>query len=137
MENISLVEVLDAISNENALLVFKTIAQTQGNSDLLRTKLNITRKQYYSRISLLLKTGLIKRTNGRYSLTAFGEIVYEATMTLEKAFDSEYYWKLKALDSFDSTSDQNHVMSSDERNKIIQVLLKDDHDLRKILSSGT
>ncbi len=137
MENISLVDVLDAISNENALIVFKTIAQTQGNSDLLRTKLNITRKQYYSRISSLLKTGLIKRTNGRYSLTVFGEIVYEATMTLEKAFDSEYYWKLKALDSFDSTSDQDHVMSSDERNKIIRVLLKDDHNLRKILSSST
>ena|SRR5581483_825794 len=137
MANISLVDVLDAISNKNALIVFKTVAQTHGNSDLLRTKLNITRKQYYSRISSLLKTGLIKRTNGRYSLTVFGEIVHEATLTLEKAFDSEYYWKLKALDSIDSTSTQNHVMSSDERNKIIQVLLKDDHNLRNILSSST
>ncbi len=135
MENISLVAVLDVISDQNALILFKTIAQTSGNSDLLRTKLNITRKQYYSRISSLLKTGLVKRTGGRYSLTVFGEIVYEATTTLEKAFSSEYYWKLKALDSFDSTSSQNHVMSSDERNKIIQVLLKDDHNLRKILSS--
>ena len=137
MANISLVDVLDAISNKNALIVFKTVAQTHDKSDLLRTKLNITRKQYYSRISSLLKTGLIKRTNGRYSLTVFGEIVHEATMTLEKAFDSEYYWKLKALDSIDSTSTQNHVMSSDERNKIIQVLLKDDHNLRNILSSSS
>ncbi|MFZ0894433.1 MAG: hypothetical protein WAZ77_08020, partial [Candidatus Nitrosopolaris sp.] len=69
MEPISLANILGAISNENALAVFKTIADTKGDTDILRTKLNITRKQYYSRISGLLQTGLVKRKNGRYSLS--------------------------------------------------------------------
>ena len=137
MENFSLADVLGAISDKSALSVFKIIADTGGNSDLLRTKLNITRKQYYSRISSLLKTGLIKRTNGLYSLTVFGELVYEATMTLEKAFNSEYYWKLKALDSFESAGDKNHTLSLSERNKVIEALLPDDQKLRNILSSRT
>ena len=101
MEPVSLANILSAISNENALAVFKTIADTKGDTDILRTKLNITRKQYYSRISGLLKAGLVKRKNGRYSLTIFGELVYDAAMTLEKAFNSSNYWKLKAIDSFE------------------------------------
>jgi len=133
-EYISLVDVLGALSNKSALVVFKTIAENNGDSDSLRTKLNVTRKQYYTRISALLKSGLIKRLNGRYSLTVFGELVYEATTTLEKAFNSEYYWKLKALDSFDLASTENQMLSSDERNKIIEVLLRDNQRFRNILS---
>ena len=134
-ENISLATVLSVIPNKNALIVFKTIAETRGNSNLLRTELGITRKQFYSRIPALFKIGLIKRTNGRYSLTVFGELVCEAVMTLEKVFNSEYFWKLKALDSFDLDGNQNYELSLDERNKIIEVLLRDDKKLRNILSN--
>jgi hypothetical protein len=133
MEPISLANILGAISNENALAVFKTIADTKGDTDILRTKLNITRKQYYSRISGLLKTGLVKRKNGRYSLTVFGELVYDAAMTLEKAFNNNNYWKLKAIDSFEITPDQSHELSIVERNKIIETLLRDDEKIKDIL----
>jgi hypothetical protein len=133
MEPISLANILGAISNENALAVFKTIADTKGDTDILRTKLNITRKQYYSRISGLLKTGLVKRKNGRYSLTVFGELVYDAAMTLEKAFNNNNYWKLKAIDSFEIAADQSHELSIEERNKIIETLLRDDGKIKDIL----
>ncbi len=133
MEPISLANILGAISNENALAVFKTIADTKGDTDILRTKLNITRKQYYSRISGLLKTGLVKRKNGRYSLTVFGELVYDAAMTLEKAFNNNNYWKLKAIDSFEIAPDRSHELSIAERNKIIETLLRDDGKIKDIL----
>jgi predicted transcriptional regulator len=133
MEPISLANILGAISNENALAVFKTIADTKGDTDILRSKLNITRKQYYSRISGLLQTGLVKRKNGRYSLTVFGELVYDAAMTLEKAFNNNNYWKLKAIDSFEITPDQRHELSIVERNKIIETLLRDDEKIKDIL----
>src|SRR5947209_20129338 len=100
MEPVSLANILSAISNENALAVFKTIADTKGDTDILSTKLNITRKQYYSRISGLLKAGLVTRKNGRYSLTIFCELFYDVAMTLEKAFKSNNYCNLKAVDSF-------------------------------------
>jgi len=133
MEPVSLANILSAISNENALAVFKTIADTKGDTNILRTKLNITRKQYYSRISGLLKAGLVKRKNGRYSLTIFGELVYDAAMTLEKAFNSNNYWKLKAIDSFEIAPGQGHELSVEERNKIIDTLLRDDQKIKEIL----
>jgi DNA-binding HxlR family transcriptional regulator len=135
METVSLANILSAISNENALAVFKTIADTKGDTDVLRTKLNISRKQYYSRMSGLLKAGLVKRKNGRYSLTIFGELVYDAAMTLEKAFNNNNYWKLKAIDSFEIApgQGQGHELSIEERNKIIDTLLRDDQKIKDIL----
>ncbi|MFZ0515078.1 MAG: hypothetical protein WAM14_26000 [Candidatus Nitrosopolaris sp.] len=131
MQPLSLTNVLNAISNENALAVFKTIADTRGDTDILRTKLKITRKQYYSRISCLLKAGIVKRKNGKYSPTVFGEILYDAAMTLEKAFNN--YWKLKAIDSFEIAPDRTHELSVEERNKIIDTLLRDDQKIKDIL----
>lgn len=135
MEPVSLANILSAISNENALAVFKTIADTKGDTDVLRTKLNISRKQYYSRMSGLLKAGLVKRKNGRYSLTIFGELVYDAAMTLEKAFNNNNYWRLKAIDSFEIApgQGQSHELSIEERNKIIETLLRDDQKIKDIL----
>jgi len=135
MEPVSLANILSAISNENALAVFKTIADTKGDTDVLRTKLNISRKQYYSRMSGLLKAGLVKRKDGRYSLTIFGELVYDAAMTLEKAFNNNNYWKLKAIDSFEIApgQGQSHELSIEERNKIIGTLLRDDQKIKDIL----
>jgi hypothetical protein len=129
MEPLSVAKVFDAISNESSLAVFRTIAVTKGDSDVLRTKLNLTRKQYYSRISTLLKADLIKRVNGIYSLTLFGEILFDATSTLEKAFNNSY-WKLKAIDSFEMGP---HELSAEERGKIIDTLLKDDEKIKDIV----
>ena len=131
--SISLSEILSTISNENGLAAFKTIADTRGDTDIIRTKLNITRKQYYSRIFELQKAGLIKRKNKRYSLTVFGEVVYDYAMILEKALNSNNYWKLKAIDSFEIASDRSHELSIEERNKIIDTLLRDDQKIRNIL----
>jgi predicted transcriptional regulator len=88
MEPVSVAEIVSTISNENALAVFKTIAATRGDTELIRIKLNMTRKQYYSRICKLLNAGLVKRKNKRYSLTVFGEVVYDYAMILEKALNS-------------------------------------------------
>ena len=133
MEPSSVTSVLSAISNEKSFSILKTIADTHGDTDVLRTKLNITRKQYYSRISGLLKAGLVRRRNGRYFLTVFGELVYDAAMTLENAFSGNNYWKLKAIDSFEIAPNQTQELSMQERNKIIDTLLKDDHKIKNIL----
>ena len=133
MESVSLAKILSTISNENGLAVFKTIADTRGDTNIIRTKLNMTRKQYYSRIFELQKAGLIKRKNKRYSLTVFGEVVYDYAMILEKALNSNNYWKLKAIDSFEIAPDRSHELSIEERNKIIDTLLRDDQKIRNIL----
>lgn len=130
MKDLSLAKVFDAISNESSLAIFGSIAAAPNvDTDVLRTKLSLTRKQYYSRISGLLKADLIKRVNGKYSLTLFGEILFNATSTVEKALNNSY-WKLKAIDSFETAANQ---ISTEERNKIIDTLLKDEEKIKEIV----
>jgi predicted transcriptional regulator len=64
--------------------------------------MGVTTKQYYSRISKMIKANLIRRKNERYFMTLKGKIVYEAHMAIGKAFN--YYWKLQALDLIQTSS---------------------------------
>ena len=118
--------VLACISDKQSLELFRNIAVTNGNSENLRTKINLTRKQYYSRLSRMTKAGIVKRKNGRHSLTAFGKVVYDAQTTIEKAVNS--YWKLKAIDSLEMSED----LPNEERLKLIDNLL-DSKDIKEIL----
>jgi predicted transcriptional regulator len=118
--------VLASISDKQSLELFRYIAVTNGNSEILRTKTNLTRKQYYSRLSRMTKAGIVKRKNGRHSLTAFGKVVYDAQTIIEKAVNS--YWKLKAVDSLETSDD----LPKEERLKLIDNLL-DNKDIKEIL----
>jgi predicted transcriptional regulator len=118
--------VLASISDKQSLELFRYIAVTNGNSENLRTKINLTRKQYYSRLSRMTKAGIVKRKNGRHSLTAFGKVIYDAQSIIEKAVNS--YWKLKAVDSLDMSED----LPKEERLKLIDNIL-DNKDIKEIL----
>jgi hypothetical protein len=118
--------VLSAIADKQSLELFRYIAVKNGDTDNLRTATNLTRKQYYSRISRMAKAGLVKRKNGKHSLTAFGKVVYDAQTTIEKAVDN--YWKLKAIDSLEMSDE----LPREERIKLIDNLL-DNNDIKGIL----
>ena len=90
-------DVLKTIADDKSLVLFNTIALSNGDIDICISALEFTRKQYYSRLSALLKAGLVKRERGRYCLTTFGLIVYHTQEIIGKAADQ--YWKLKAIDS--------------------------------------
>ena len=120
--------VLTAISDKQSLELFRYIAGTNGDSDALRAKLNLTRKQYYSRLSRMTKAGLVKRKNGKHFLTAFGKVVYDAQTIIEKAVNN--FWKLKAVDSLELSND----LPEEERLKLIDGLL-DNNDIKEILSN--
>ena len=124
---VSVVEILEAISDVKSLKLFNTIATKGGNSEDLSEQLKLSRKEYYSRMSRLMKTGMVKRKNGKHFLTAFGKVIYDAQVTVKKAVES--YWKPKAIDSID-LSDEITVK---ERDKLIHTLL-DDVEIREILS---
>ena len=124
-----LAEVIRTISDENSLLIFNTIFHAGGDeSETIREELKLTRKQYYSRISRLQKTGLVKRQKGRYFITAFGKVIYDSQRLLSIAIKN--YWKLRAIDSLGL--DENEV-PNEERRKIIDELLGN-QQLKDILS---
>ena len=72
---ISVADVLKAFSDKRSLALFKIVTLTKPNSEILISKTKLTRKQYYSRMSKLMKANLIKRINGKYTLTAFGKLI--------------------------------------------------------------
>ena len=86
---IPVADILNAISDDKSLLLFNTIAITNGETEIQVRKMGLTLKQYYSRMAKLTKADLIRRKNGRYSLTLLGKIVYEAHTTIGKALN--YY----------------------------------------------
>ena len=126
----SLAVVINLISEDKSLLIFKTIFLASGDSsENLRTHLNLTKKQYYSRISRLTKAGLVNRQKGRYFVTAFGKVIYDAQRLLGSAVKN--YWKLKALDSLVA----NDKVPKEERSKIIDLMISNPQ-IKEILLSN-
>jgi hypothetical protein len=126
VQGVSIANILSAIADDKSLVLFNTFAIAGGESDILITRLNLSRKQYYSRISALMKTGLISRRDRQYMLTSLGKIVYDAQLIIGRATNT--IWKLKAIDSIET----EHKLPADERNKIINTLI-DNQDIIKIL----
>jgi DNA-binding HxlR family transcriptional regulator len=127
----SLAEVINLISDDKSLLIFKTIFLASGDSsEILRTQLKLTRKQYYSRISRLTKAGLVRRQKGRYFVTAFGNVIYVVQKLLGNALKN--YWKLQAIDSLGVAHDGN--IPEEERIKIIDLMIGN-QQIKEILLS--
>ena len=128
-----LAEFIKLISDEKSLLIFNTIFLASGDSsDILIKQLKLTRKQYHSRITRLVKAGLVKRQKGRYFLTSFGTVIYDAQRLLGNAVKN--YWKLKALDSLGGVN--NDSIPKEECNKIIDQMINN-QQIKQILLSTT
>jgi hypothetical protein len=111
----SVENILRVLSVDKSLALFETLAVRSSAGDVLRSRLDLTRRQYYSRISALLKAGLIIRRGGSYSLSSFGKIVHDAQVIIGEAIEN--YWKLAAIDSVQHLPDIG-------LNKIIDVLIE-------------
>jgi hypothetical protein len=74
----------------------------------------------------LLKVGLVQRMKGRFSLTCLGAVVYHAQLVVEKGVNN--YWKLKAIDSIQSSVE----IGEHERTRLIKTII-DDSGIESIL----
>jgi predicted transcriptional regulator len=125
---VSAASIISTISDSKALLLFKAIAASDNDcSKILITKLNLTRKQFYSRIEELMNADLVKRIRGRYILTSLGKIIFSMILKMETAI--EYYWKLKAIDSILLSA--NTAVPEQESHKILDMLI-DDHQIKDL-----
>jgi len=127
---ISEADVIGAISGKYSLDLFKMVAaQTNSDTEMFRSKVKLSRKQYYSRMSRMTKVGIIKRKNGKYSLTSLGKILYESETMIEGALTD--FWKLKAIDSLESSMEVG-ALPQEERNKILDALI-DNRQTKEII----
>ena len=124
----SVSDVLKKISDDKALTLFNSIAVSNGDRYLPLKEMNLTTKQYYSRIAGLVDVGLIKRNNGKYFLTLMGKVVYQSQMLIGKTLS--YYWKLKAIESIETSS--NVEIPKEELTQLINALI-DNHLIKDIL----
>jgi predicted transcriptional regulator len=120
--------ILKRIADDKALTLFNSIAVSNGEGIISIREMNLTTKQYYSRISGLLNAGLVKRHKGKHSLTLLGKVVYNSQIAIGKALN--YYWKLQALESIQTSS--SPALPKEELSKLIDTLI-DNHEIKDIL----
>jgi predicted transcriptional regulator len=126
--SIQLVRLIAAAGGDSAAYN-NTAQKIEGNKKdgRLMDKAGLSRKQFYSRMDRLIKTGLVKRKNGRYFLTSFGKLIYYSIMDkAENAIKDEP--KLKAIDSFKANQD----IPKEELAKLIDTLV-DDKEVKDVL----
>jgi hypothetical protein len=128
----SIADILDSISDDISLKLFKIIAEADNNnnnngrraatkqsSSLFDAKNKITRKQYYSRMKKFTECELTKRSKGRYSLTSLGKVIHYNLRIIENA--CQIQWKLKAFESIESSN-----IPAEARIKIFDSLIEDE-----------
>jgi predicted transcriptional regulator len=126
MEGVSVEDVMKAVSNTKSLDMFRSIAKGSIESEVLKKTKGLSKKQYYFRMRQLLKAGLVQRSKGSFSLTCLGAVVYHAQLIVEKGVNN--YWKLKAIDSIQSSVE----IGEHERMKLIKTII-DDSGIESIL----
>jgi tRNA A37 threonylcarbamoyladenosine dehydratase len=120
----TLVDILSLIAERKCSVIFRSIGEQNEPTELQITKLDMTRKQFYSRISQLLQNDLVKKTHGKYELTLFGKVVFGIENKIQHSIDN--YWKLKAIETLDE-----NLPEIEKSNLIISIV--DDPLIRDLL----
>ena len=135
--SLSVETVFSAISDNKSLSLFNIIAimsspasDGQPTGEILISRINLTRKQYYTRINQLRDAGLITKKRTRFVLTSLGRVIYETHKTIGIAIQNR--WKLQAIDLI-HTSQLADRIPIEERNNFINTLLGDCDKIRDIL----
>ena len=81
----SITSILKKISDDRTLTLFNSNAVSDGDRYISLREMNLTTKQYYSRISGFIDAGLIRRHKGRISVTLLGKVVNDSQMMIGKA----------------------------------------------------
>ena len=122
-------DVWRCLADNKSLDFLRSIHESQPISI---TDLNLSRKQYYSRLAKLSRCNLVYRSGGKYTVTSLGKIAYGVVQRIA-ALERDY-WKFVAIDAFEM-SVANIQISDEERKKIICSIIKD-MQTREILLSA-
>ena len=124
--SISSLHVLELLSDQITMNLLNAIAKDVTNSENLMQLLNLTRKQYYDRNSRLLNIGLIRRENGEFYLTSFGQLVHHSQLKIASAL--KHSAELRAIDVLRL----DPGMSEDQKKSLIDNLI-DDPELKRLI----
>ena len=111
-------DVWRCLADNKSLDILRSIHESQPISII---HLNLSRKQYYSRLAKLSRYNLVYRSGGKYTVTSLGKIAYGVVQRIA-ALEKDY-WKFVAIDALESVA--NIQISDEERKKIICSIIKD------------
>ncbi len=117
--SVSTLQVLDVLFDLISIDIFSAIAEKVTTSDNIIQLLRVSGKQYYTRHSDLLKTGLIKRRHSVLTLTSFGRLIYQALLIIATA--CRHSSELMMIDAVKSTAG----MPYNEQKDLIDKLIRD------------
>ena len=113
----SILELLDP----KTLELFETIkANGDTHTPVLISRMKMTRKQYYSRLTLLTHAGVICKKQMQYKVTSYGLIFAHAIELMKRAKENK--WRLDALD----------CAPVEHRDKVLEALI--DKETARILN---
>jgi predicted transcriptional regulator len=124
--SVSTLQVLDVLSDRISVDIFNVIAENVTTSDNIIQLLGVSSKQYYTRYSGLMRTGLIKRRHSVLTLTCFGQLIYHSLLIIATAF--RHSSELIMIDAVKSTSG----MPDNEQKDLIDKLICDPR-IKKLL----
>jgi uncharacterized protein YggL (DUF469 family) len=82
----------------------------------------------------LTEVNIVRRTNGKYSLTSFGKVIFSMLLKIETAI--KFNWELKAIDTIMmNVSAANNELPIEERDRIIDSLI-DNQEIIEMLASN-
>jgi DNA-binding HxlR family transcriptional regulator len=107
-------EIIRCINDKKTLSLFRAVAVLESRrSGTLKSKVKLTRKQYYKRIEKLMHIGLVNRIGGRYRLTSFGKVVFNLLIRVLE-FAVKYHRELKSIDPITMVSTKARKSRLDE-----------------------
>jgi FixJ family two-component response regulator len=104
----SIRDIYAVITDRYTLYMLECLSSADCNAGTLRDKTRnlLSHRQYYSRMSNLLRMDLVIRHGLSYRITSFGKIFLQLQLWSQQAFNS--YWKLKMIDSLENLSEKEH-----------------------------
>ena len=90
---ITRLNILEAVKYGQEL--FNSIAADTYSDNTSTDIVKLSRKQYYNKLSKLIKVDLIKRKSGRYLLTPFGRVIYGVQLGFSDAVDNNLKIKIQ------------------------------------------
>jgi hypothetical protein len=130
--------ILRILDDSHILKILNYIAKSYEAGEangtfVLISNISLTRRQYYRRLSKLVKMGLVVRNStGIYDITLFGRLINAQIVTIKKLVD--HHWKIKAIDSIKEATVKD-IDIDRQFIGLVNNLIEDDYVKRLVLSS--
>jgi hypothetical protein len=101
---------MSAVCDPKSFHILTTVGRAEVDSHFLLLETRLSTKAFYSRMSRLLKAGIISKKNRKYVLTSFGEVVFYCLDLIAAALNN--YWRLNALDSLSALPKSEYIKTA-------------------------